>query len=159
MADLISLPALGRFAQWYQNVLDNSPANSAIVIIALDAAEADDDLRAHATFADLLGAAGNDEADFTNYARVVFTDADAIARTVDAANNRVDVDVPDWTYSSAGGAANNNLAKIAAGYDPDSTSGTDADILVMHTHDFVQATNGGDVDASVDAAGIARASG
>lgn len=158
MADQIGNGAKGRWAEWIERVLNNDPTNSAIVIMALQANEADDTLRAYLNFSTLLGAAGNTEATFTNYARVVYTDASALSRTVDNANDWVDVDVPDWSYTAAGGTVDNTLTKVVTGYDDDTTGGTDANILVWSHHDFAQATNGGDVDAQVAAAGLARAS-
>ncbi len=158
MADQIANNAKGRFAEWTERVLNNDPANSAFVIAAMQAAEADDLLRSRVNFSTLFGEAANTEATFTNYARVVLTDADALTRVVDNANDWVDVDFPDWTYTAAGGAVDNTLVKIAIGYDPDSTGGVEADILTMSHHDFAQATNGGDIDAQVAAAGLARAS-
>lgn len=157
MADQIANNAKGAFAGWLQRVEDNDPANSGLVIIALKLAQADDDLRGYVTAATLLANAGNTEADFTNYARIVYTDAALLTRTVDNVNDRVDVDMPDFTYSNAGGATNNNLVKLCVFYDPDTTAGTDADLLLISHHDFVQATNGSDVTAQVAAAGFGRA--
>lgn len=150
-------PAKGRVAELVQRVLDNDPANAAIVIVALQAAEADDTLRSYATLSAMLAQAGNTEATFTNYARVVYTDADAVTRVVDNVNDRVDCDFPDFTYTAAGGTVDNSLVKQIPCFDPDTTGGTDADLIPLTHHDFVQATNGGDITGQVDAAGFFRA--
>lgn len=157
MANVIANNALGRWAEWLERVEGNDPPNSGFVIVALKASGTDDAFKGFDDLGALLGDAAFTEADFTNYARVVYTDTAALTRTVDDANDWVDVDFPDWTYSSAGGTLDNTLTDVVVGYDSDTTAGTDANILLMSMHDFAQATNGGDIDAQVAAAGLLRA--
>lgn len=123
-----------------------------IGVLLLKANEADATLKDRATVSALLAAAGNTEADFTNYARKTGITA---TLTVDNTNDRVDVDMPDQTWSSAGGATNNNNVRLVTFYDE---GGTDATRIPLTYHDFAVTTDGSDLTAQVAAAGFFRAS-
>jgi len=158
MADQVMNIAKGRVVELYNNVKGNNPANSAFIVVLLKAVEADDTLNNYDDLGALLGAAGNTEADFTNYARKVLTDADLVALPApDDTNNRRDLDIPDQTWTAAGGATNNTLAKLLVCYDADTTAGTDADIIPLTHHDFVATTDGNDLVAQINTAGFYRA--
>ena len=157
MADLVFNIAKGSVAAYHNRVNDNDPANSALVVVLLKTAAADSTLRDQDTLAAIL-AGGSTEADFTNYARKTLTDSDISAATVDDANDRVDADIPDQTWTSAGGASNNTLAKLLMCYDSDTTAGTDSNIIPLTAHDFVVSTNGGDITAQIATSGYFRAS-
>jgi hypothetical protein len=101
------------------------------------------------TVADLL--AGNTEANFTNYARKTPLTA---TLTVDQANDRVDVSIPNQTWAAAGGALNNTTAKAVVFYDE---GGTDATRIPLVALDFVVTTDGSDVTIQFAAAGFFRA--
>lgn len=151
--------AKGRFVEWYSNVENNSPANSAFVVVLLKSSglEADDTLNNYDTLADLLAAA-NDECDFTNYARKTLTDSDlAAVPAPDDTNNRRDIDVPDLQYVNAGGATNNTVGCVVFCYDSDTTAGTDANIIPMTFHTITWTTDGNTTNIVIDAAGLARA--
>ena len=156
MADIIFNQALGRLRTFADNAA-GGVANAGFVIVLLQAAEADATLRDYDDLAALLAAAGNTEADFTNYARKTVSGG-SITVTVDDTNDRVDIDIPDQTWTSAGGATNNTLVKLLVCYDPDTTAGTDADIIPISAHDFAVTTDGSDLTAQIDAAGLLRAS-
>lgn len=157
MADQVFNIAKGRGIQYVDNVATNTPANSGLVVVLLKAAEADATLSDYDTLSALLAEAGNTEADFTDYARKVLTDSDISAATVDDANERVDADIPDLTWTSAGGASNNTTAKLVICYDDDTTGGTDANLIPISHHDFVATTDGNDLLAQINAAGFYRA--
>jgi hypothetical protein len=151
--------AKGRVHEFYRNVENNSPANSAFIVVLLKATglEADDTLNNYDDLAALLAAA-NDECDFTNYARKVLTDTElAAVPAPDDTNNRVDLDIPDLVYTAAGGATNNSVGKLLVCYDSDTTGGTDSNIIPMTYHDFVVTTDGTDITATIAAAGFFRA--
>jgi hypothetical protein len=116
----------------------------------LKVAEADAALRDRTTLADILGAA-NTEANFTNYARKTGITGTV---TVDQANDRVDVDMPDQTFAAAGGATNNTLAKLIVYYEE---AAADATRIPLSAHDFVVTTDGTDLIVQVAAAGFYRA--
>jgi len=158
MADGVFNIAKGRAVELYNRVENNDPAASALVLVLLKAAEADATLEDYDDLATLLGQAGNTEADFTNYARIVLTDAElANLPAPDDANNRFDIDLPDQTWSSAGGATNNSLVKLLVCYDNDTGAGTDSNLVPLVHLDFSATTDGNDLNATINAAGFFRA--
>ena len=158
MADGVFNVSKGRVNEYVNRVDSNDPTNSAIVVVLLKVAEADATLDDYDTLSAILLAAGNTEADFTNYARKVLTDTDVTAPTPDDTNNRQDADLPDQTWTSAGGATNNTLVKLLICYDNDSTAGDDTNIIPLTYHDFAVTTDGNDLTAQIAAAGFYRAS-
>lgn len=150
MADIVPNIAKGRVNELMIRVDTNDPANSAIIVGLLQLAEADAVLEDYDNLSVLLAAAGNTEANFTNYARQVFTDTEVVAPTPDDTNNRQDADLPDVTWLNAGGAANNGLVKLFVAYDDDTTSGDDTDIIVLSLQDFVATTDGNDLTATIN---------
>jgi hypothetical protein len=135
-------------------------ASDGLVVLLLKATGlvSDDVLADYADVAALLAGA-SDEADFTNYARKVLTSGVTI--TQDNTNNRVDIDIPDQTWSGAGsitpGPANNSLGKLVVAYDPDTTTPGDGALIPLVALDFVATTDGTNLVAEVNAAGLARA--
>ncbi len=149
-ADIVANVAKGRVNELMVRVDTNDPANSAIIVGLLQVAEADAVLEDYDTLDALLAAAGNTEATFTNYARQVQTDAEITAPTPDDTNNRMDADLPDILWSSAGGAANNTLVKLFIAYDPDTTGGDDTTIIPISLQDFSATTDGNDLTATIN---------
>lgn len=144
MADLVFNVAKGKTAE---KVAD-SP--NSLGMMLLKVAEADATLRDRTTLADILAAA-NTEANFTNYARKTAITGTV---TIDQANDRVDVDMPDQTWVAAGGGTNNTLVKLIVYIDE---GGTDATRIPLTAHDFAVTTDGTDLTAQVAAAGFYRA--
>lgn len=128
--------------------------NAALIVVLLKTVVADDTLNNFDDLAALIADAGVDEADFTNYARKTVT---APTETVDDTNNRLDLDMADLTWTSAGGATNNTLVKLLVCYDPDTTAGTDSTIVPLTYHDFSATTDGNNLVAQIASAGFARA--
>lgn len=158
MADGVFNIAKGRVTELYHRVDQSDPTNAVLVVVLLDAtSEADGTLEDYDTLAAVL-AGSNTEASFTNYARKVLDDGDISAISVDDTNNRFDLDIPDQTWSSAGGASNGTLDKLLICYDPDSTGGADSAIIPLTHHDFDETTNGNDLTAQIATAGFYRAS-
>lgn len=152
MADFVFNIAKGKAAQ-----LATLPAtNDALIVVLLKSTglESDATLKDYADLAAILAAA-NDEADFTNYARKTVTAS--VTVTPDNTNDRVDVDMPDLTWTAAGGATNNTVGKLIVCYDSDTTGGTDSGIVPLTAHDFVATTNSADLVAQLAAAGFFRA--
>lgn len=121
-----------------------------VLILLLKVNEAVGTLVDRDTVADLLSA--NTEANFTNYARKTGITGTI---TVDDTNDRVDVDIPDQTWSVAGGAVNNSLTKLIVAYQE---SAADSGRIPLTHHDFVLTTDTSDITAQVNAAGFHRAS-
>jgi hypothetical protein len=144
VADFVFNVAKGAVAE---KVADNP---NALGLMVLKVAEADATLRDRTTLADILAAA-NTEANFTNYARKTGIVA---TKTIDQANDRVDVDCPDQTFLAAGGATNNTLAKVIVFYEE---AAADATRIPLTAHDYVVTTDGTDLTVQVAAAGFYRA--
>lgn len=157
MADFKFNIAGGRIVELYNRVDTNDPANSAfiIVVLATSGLESDAVLRDKDTLADVLSGTTN-EVTNTNYARKVLTDSNLSAFAPDDTNNRTDLDFPDQTWT--GVAAGDDWSKALVCYDPNTTSGTDADIIPCTAHDFVHAPSGADITLEVAAAGFFRSS-
>lgn len=159
MADGVFNIAKGRVVELYNRVKSNDPANSAFLLILMKAAEADATLEDYDDIAAILVQGGNTEADFTNYVRKVLTDAELAALpSPDDTNNRYEVDAPDQLFASAGGALNNSLAKAVIAYDPDTTGGTDANLIPCTHHDVTITTDGNNVTIEFNTNGFYRAS-
>ena len=127
----------------------DSAAKGIVMLLKANEAEATlidrDELNA------MLAEAGTTEADFTNYARKTGLTGTI---TVDDTNDRVDLDIPDQTWSSAGNGTNNTLTKLVVAYEE--TAADTGRIPVTH-HDFSVTTDGSDVTAQFNAAGFLRA--
>lgn len=157
MGDVVINIAKGRIAELASRVNANDPTNSALIVVLLQVAEADATLIDYDTLADLL-AGSNTEANFTNYARKVLDNTGGVTVTTDDTNNRVDVDIPNQTWTAAGGATNNTLVKALVCYDADTTGGTDANIVPLVAMDASGTTNGNDLILNLTTAYFLRAS-
>jgi len=130
-------------------------ANDALLVVLLKSTG----LQADATLADYddlstLLAAANDECDFTNYTRKTLG---SVTNTVDDTNDWMDTDAADFTYTAAGGAANNTIGKALIVYDPDTTTGTDSTVIPLTYHDFSATTDGNDLVVTIATGGFFRA--
>lgn len=72
--------------------------------------------------------------------------------TVDDTNERVDVDLPDQTWTGLTGTA---IVKLIVGYEE---SAAESGRIPLTAHDFAITPDGSDVTAQFNAAGFARAS-
>lgn len=156
MANLVLNIALGRVAELYNRVDSNDPANSALLVVAIDAnGDTDATIRDRDDLAALLGGLSN-EVTNTNYARKTLTDADIVAFAPDDTNDRVDLDIPDQTWT--GVAAGTAWTDLLICYDNDTTGGTDSSVIPMTLHDFSVTPDGSDITAQIATAGFYRAS-
>lgn len=146
MANIVFNIAKGEVNAYTKRVVNNDPANSALVVVLLKTAEADGILQDYNTLGDILAGA-NTEADFTNYSRKILTNTELSLPTVDDSGNQQFSDAPDLTYVSAGGAVNNAIFKMLICYDSDTTSGTDANLVPLVALDWVLTTDGSDLVA------------
>lgn len=124
---------------------------SSLLMLLLKANEAEATLKDRDDVAAIL-ANGSTEADFTNYARKTGLTGTI---TVDDVNDRVDIDIPDQTWTAAGGGTNNTLTKLIIAYQE---AAADASRVPLTSHDFAVTTDGSDIIAQVNAAGFFRAS-
>jgi hypothetical protein len=111
-------------------------------ILLLKVAEADATLIDYDTVAAIL-AGSNTEADFTNYGRKTGLTA---TRTVNDTNNRVELDLANQTWTSAGGASNNTIVKLIVFYE---NAAADATRVPISAHDFSVTTDGSDLTATI----------
>jgi hypothetical protein len=157
MADFVFNIAKGRVAELYNRVDTNDPANSALIVLILATAgiETDAVLKDVDTVTALVAGTTN-EVTNTGYARKTLTDVDIVAFAPDDTNDRVDLDIPDQTWT--GVAAGDGWNDFVVTYDNDTAAGTDANIVPLTQHDFVVTPDGSDITAQIAAAGFFRAS-
>ena len=159
MASITFNIAKGKVNAYTERVVNNDPANSALVVVLLKTVQADATLLDYDTLGDILAAGGgtvNVEANFTNYARKVLTNTELSAPTVDHTGNEQYSDAPDQTYTAAGGATNNTLVKALICYDSDTTGGTDANLIPLVALDYSvnPTTDGNDMVLRIAANGF-----
>ena len=153
MANIVFNIAKGEVNAYTKRVVNNDPANSALVVVLLKTAEADGILQDYNTLGNILAGA-NTEANFTNYSRKTLTNTELSLPTVDDSGNQQFSDAPDLTYVSAGGAVNNAIVKMLICYDSDTTSGTDANLVPLVAIDWVITTDGNDLVAVFGSTGF-----
>lgn len=156
MSDQIFNIALGRVAELYNRVDSNDPTNSALVVIAWNTSATDATIKDLDTVAAIEADANTAEITNSGYSRKVLTDADIVAFAPDDTNNRVDLDIPDQTWTAV--AAGTAITDLSINYDSDTTGGTDSNIVPLTWHDFVITPDGSDIVAQIAAAGFYRAS-
>lgn len=142
MANIVFNIAKGRVAELYNRVESNDPANSAIILVPIETSglEADATLIDVDSLSALIAGATNEQ---TTMGRKTLTDADlASIPAPDDGNDRSDRSLPTVTWTAAGG---NAISKIVVCYDPDTTGGTDADIIPLTMFDFAQTPSGADI--------------
>jgi len=156
MGNFVYNVALGRVAELYNRVDTNDPTNSALIVVVIDAnGVTDATLKDIDDLAAVLATAAN-EVTNTNYARKTLTDTDIVAFAPDDTNDRVDLDIPDQTWTAV--AAGDAWEDIIICYDSDTGAGTDANIIPLTQHDFAVTPDGSDITAQIAATGFYRAS-
>lgn len=143
MADFVFVISMGAFAEKVRDGASN------VGVLLLEAMEADSTAKDYDALDTFLGAAGQTEQDDPSYSRKTGITGTI---TVDDTNDRVDVDIPDQTWSSLSGDAVTDLVVF---YDE---GGTDATRIPMTAHDFSVTPDGSNVTAEFNASGFARAS-
>lgn len=123
MADITFNIALGRIAHYA-----SLPAsNDALVLIPLEASGLVDDatMRDYDTVAAILAGASNEQ---TTIGRKTLS---GVTATADDTDDRLEVDADDVTWTSPTGTA---VGAVVIAYDPDTTGGTDADLIPLTKH-------------------------
>lgn len=143
--------AAGRIVELAHRVNNNDPTNSAFVIVALKAAGLETTLKDYDDLA-AITAAANDEATNVGYSRLVVT---TITVTVDDTNDWVDLDMADPTWAAVA-AAGGAWGALLTCYDPDTTAGTDANIIPLLKHLFPRTPDGGPITAVLPTGGFFR---
>lgn len=142
MADFIFNIAKGAFVEKFRDGAANG------IVLLLIAADTDDAMRDTDTITALLATAANEATD-ASYARKTGLTGTI---TVDDTNNRVDVDLPDQTWSALAGGA---ILDAVVAYEE---AAADTTRIPLSLHDFAVTPDGSDVTIQFNASGFARAS-
>lgn len=142
MAEYVFNIAKGKVAEYVARVDGNDPANSALILIPLSAQGSEAEAQDYDTVADVLGGT-SDEQTGGGWVRKTLTDADLTAPAVDDTNNRMPAALPQvtWTAPTAG----SDTVALLIAYDPDTTTGTDANLIPLSSHTFNVEADGNDV--------------
>jgi len=146
MADVVFNIAKGRVAE----LAALAAANDALIAVPIETTgiESDATLVDYDTLDAILAAANNEQ---TTMGRKTLA---SVTVTVDDTNDRTDVDAADPTWTTATG---DPVSALVICYDPDTTGGTDADLVPLVKLDFAATPAGGDITFQFDAAGFFRA--
>lgn len=147
MGDIIFNIAKGKI-KFYAEL---GAANDALIAVPIETTgiESDATLKDYNDLAAILAAANNEQ---TTMGRKTLA---SVTVTVDDTNDWLDIDCADIVWTAATG---NAISAIVICYDPDTTAGTDADLVPLSKHDFVATPAGGDITAVVATGGFQRAS-
>ncbi len=142
MANFVLNIAKGRLVELFNRVDQNEPANSAIILIPLSTSDTEANCQDFASVEAFLGGTPNEQAE--GWSRKVLTDADIAALAPDNTNNRGQASIPatKWTAPTAG----KNTTGLLIAYDPDTTGGTDANLIPCEHLDFAVTADGNDVE-------------
>lgn len=155
MADLIFNIAKGKIAEYAARVNANDPANSALIIVALDATGlvSDATMKDYDTLAAILAGASN-EATNTGYARITLTDASSITVNTDDSGDEQYVDIPDQTFVTVLGDGGGDWGALLVCYDSDTTGGSDTNIVPISKHDFAVSPDGTSIIVQIPTNGV-----
>jgi hypothetical protein len=148
MANIVFNIAKGSVVEYFRRVDSNDPANSAIIVVPVDAGATSD---ATARDYDTLSAAlaGLTERSTGGWNRKTLTDADIATPAVDDTGDTFSVTIPDQTWTAVTTGA---VTDLLICYDNDTTAGTDANIIPLLLLDFAITPDGSDVTADAGTA-------
>lgn len=117
-------------------------ANDALIAVPIETAgiETDAVLIDYTNLNTLLAASNNEQ---LTMGRKTLT---GVTVTVDNVNDWVDITAANPVWTSATG---NGISALVICYDPDTTTGTDADLIPLSKHDFAVTPNGGDITGTI----------
>ena len=144
MSDTMFNVAKGMWRYWC-SLPDTSDA---LILVLFKTIQADDVLNNYGDLASIK--ASNTEAVFPGYVRKVITTGISIVQN--NTTNAVDIDVPDQTWTAA--SPTNALVKAVVCYRPASNS-LDSAISPIWAYGVTATTNGSDLIAQVNVAGLA----
>ena len=135
----------GKINEYAARVNANDPADAVLVLALFIGSGATDDDYTDADTFSAIEALQTAEVTDPSYGRIILDDTAIGATTIDDGANSQSFDIADQTWTALSGG--DSVTKLVVGFDADSTSGTDADIIPCTHHDFVLLTNGSDVVA------------
>ena len=138
MSNITFNVALGRAA----SLAALPAASDALILVPLESSglETDAVLRDKDTLADVVSGTTNEQ---TTIGRKTLT---SVTVTVNDTNDRVEVDAADVTWTSPTGSA---VGAMVVCYDPDSTGGTDADLIPIVKADIAWTPDGNNFTLSI----------
>ncbi|WUI02094.1 hypothetical protein OHR68_09890 [Spirillospora sp. NBC_00431] len=138
MANIVFNIALGK-VKYYAEL---PAANDALIVVPIETTGivTDATMRDYDNLSLLLAGASNEQ---TTMGRKTLAN---VTVTVDDTNDRVALDCDDVVWLAASG---NAVSALVICYDPDTTGGTDSDIVPLSKHDFAITPDGSDVTATV----------
>ena len=138
MSNIVFNQALGRVAYF----ASLPAANDALIMIALESSGlvADSVMRDYDTAADVIAGASTEQ---TTIGRKTLT---SVTVTTNDTNDRVDIDAADVTWTAPTG---NAVGAVMICYDPDTTGGTDADLIPLTKHDVTWTPDGNDFTLTI----------
>ena len=142
MANITFNISKGKVAAYYDRVKGNDPANSALILIPIETTglESDATLIDADTVTALLSGTTNEQ---SSMGRKTLTDSELAAIPApDDTNDRNERSLPTVTWAAASG---NAISKMVVAYDPDTTGGTDADLVPLTMFDAVATPDGNDL--------------
>lgn len=138
MANIVFNIALGRVA----SLAALPAANDALIAVPIETTGivADSVMRDYDDLGALLAGASNEQATMGRKTLA------SVTVTVDDTNDRVAIDSADITWTAATG---NAISALVICYDPDTTGGTDADLIPLTKHDLTLTPDGSDVTVTI----------
>jgi hypothetical protein len=138
MGNIVFNVSLGRVA----SLAALPAANDGLVAVPIETTGivGDATMRDYHDLQTLLAGASNEQ---TTMGRKTLS---GVTVTVDDTNDRVALDSADIVWT---GATGNPISAIVICYDPDTTTGTDADLIPLTKHDFAITPDGSDIAATV----------
>ena len=141
MGNFVPNVAKGKINSYHDRVNDNDPGTATIVIVAIDTSTADSVLEDLDDLAAILADAGTAEVTNAGYNRIVLSDTDIVASTVDDTANKRASDLPDQTFPSI--VAGDSWTDLVICYDP--AGGADNTLIPLSVLDFVRVPDGNDI--------------
>ena len=153
MADFVYNIAKGRVAEFYNRVQSNDPAAATLTLVVVNTTTPDATLVDLDNLSLILGEALTAEVTNTNYARIDLADTDLSALAPDDANDRMDLDFADQTWTTI--LAGDGWTDLIICYNP--SAGADTTLIPLTHHDFIITPDGSDITAQLNTAGFYRA--
>lgn len=150
MANFLYNIGKGRWAELFNRVDSNDPANSVLILVAINTTATDATLKDLTTMTAVEADANTAEVTNSGYARKVFTDSDIATYSVDNSGDKVTVTLSDQTWTAVA-TSPGAWTDLVLCYCADSTGGTttanNANIIPLFQWDFAVTPDGNDIVA------------
>ncbi|MFJ8992624.1 hypothetical protein ACIRQH_19785 [Streptomyces sp. NPDC102279] len=138
MANIVFNISLGRLAYYAGLPL----TNDALIMVPIETSGIVNDatMRDYDDLSTLLAGASNEQ---TTMGRKTLA---SVTSAVDDTNDRWNIDSADITWTAASG---NAISAVVICYDPDTTTGTDSDLIPLTKHDVTMTPDGSDFTLTI----------